>query len=81
MQIRYKCKTPYTKEFVVNNYYYMTSVNKSDKYKYIIIHDYIFIDTQDNYIKPFIYDYFYSEKELRKEKLEKLYEIQMQKTI
>jgi len=79
--MKYICKKSYSDIFCVGDYYEVTRIDNKGHYNHIIIRGYIFIDKYSEYIKPFIYDYFTDISEIRKIKLEKLNEIQMQNSI
>jgi hypothetical protein len=70
--MRYLCKKAYNEYFIVGEYYDCDYTTES----YLIINGYFFYLYNPFSKSKFIY-YFYSEKEIRKMKLKKLYEMSM----
>lgn len=70
--MKYKCKKPYNNKFVVNEYY---SSDQKISDGFIVIGGYWFYDFKE-IKKCNINEYFYTESEIRKEKLQKLQTIE-----
>jgi len=70
--MKYLCKKSYSKEFVLGKYYNSTSTYDDS---YVKIEKLFFIINKDSLAEPKIDKYFYSEKEIRKIKLERLLDI------
>lgn len=70
--MKYLCKKSYNKDFIVNKYYDAIDVSGS-----ICFINNSYFSTIEKHLDPYIFNYFYTDIEARKIKLNRLYEISM----